>query len=248
MSTDTHKVGSNNTLQGVGYNNYNEGSSESYALHKYKMVRSKNTANLPLRSILKSGNTECRKFPGFPAAHSEDPDSALNLAPGPTCSVSSSVSSLPSSARSLPTSQYGVSAPLAGHQSTQQVYSKQVTFCSVLQRFSPRGDVQYSKVSILTPGTLYFREKSSPKFRGRRTSTTGLQGVSSSTCWPGTSSQTVSAAGQTGPASSPASSQTGPTPSSQTAPASCQTVPVSSQPDPAAPTARVQGRSHGSPF
>ena len=216
------------------------------------MVKSSNTANLPLRSILKPGNIECRKFPGsFPAAHSEDPDSALSLASGPTCSVSSSgssVSSLPGSACSLPPSQYGAPASLAGHQGTRQVYSKQVTFCSILQRFSPRGDVQYSKVSISSPGTLYFREKSSPKFRRKRTSTTVSPGVSSSTCWPGTSShsqgqtetvQTVSAVDHTTTTSSPTSNQTIP---------SSQTVPGSDCPDPAAPAARAQGKPHGAPF
>jgi len=225
VSTDTKKVGSNirhstgnNTSQGVvTINKYSEGS-----MRKFGMVRSQDTARLPLRSILKTGNTESRKFPGFPPAHSDGSDSALNLAPGPNCSVSS----LPSS---LPTSQYGVPAPLAGCQDTREVFKKQVSFCSVLQKYSIRGDVSFSKVSIFTPGTLYFREKPSPRFRGRRTSTSSLQAVSSDTSSPGASSQTGPASSQTGPASS-------------------QTVPVSSQPDPAAPTARVQSKSHGAAF
>ena len=169
------------------------------------MARSQNTPRLPLRSILKSGNTECRKFPGFPPAHSEGSDSALNLAPGPTCSVSS----LPSS---LPTSRHGVPAPLAGCQDQLKDVKKQVSFCSVLQHYSVQGDISFSKVSIFTPGILYFREKPSHRFRGRRTSSSRFLPVSCDTSLPG------------------ASSQTGP---------------ASSQPSPAAPTARIQSKSHG---
>ena len=262
------------------HNSQNVGPNKPHTLHKYKMVKSNNTANLPLRSILKTGNSVSQKFPGsFPAAYSEDPDPALNLASGPTCSVScrgsnvsslpgsacsvsssdSSVSSLPpGSACSLHSSQYGAHGSLAGHQGTRtQVYSRQVKFNNILEKFSPRGEVQYIKVSIYSPGTSYFREKASSRFKykrtlrtPRRTSSTASPFVSSTTCCPGGSLGQAShsqgehtASGPDPPAPSHSQGEqttsgpglTAPTSSSPTGPGDC--------PDPAAPTGKRYGSS-----
>ena len=158
---------------------YKHGSCNSDAISKYGMVKSGRTFRLPLKSALKatfnmSGSTENNgKFPSF---LTPSPPAPLCGSAAPLCSVSPALSS-----------QHGPSVPTSVHdyRGGGPVAPRKVSFATVLQYYTPTGDIHFSKISILSPGLLLFRERTKNKLKPTRRSYTD-----SASAWSSISSAT----------------------------------------------------------
>ena len=121
-----------------------------------------------------SGSTENNgKFPSF---LTPSPPAPLCGSAAPLCSVSPalSIQHRPSVQTSVPDCR-----------GRGPVTAKKVSFATILQYYTPTGDIPFSKISILSPGLLLFRERTKNKLKPTRRSSTG-----SPSAWSSISSAT----------------------------------------------------------
>ena len=135
------------------------------------MVKSVNTANIPIESILKaaSGSTSTENCPSFPSLPAPCQlcslcrvSPASPAAPTKLCSVRQS---------SLAPSHNGNSVTVAVQPREEGVRRSQVTFSPVILSYSSEGQIGFVKIHPSIPGLQTFRNKETSRPLPRRTST-----------------------------------------------------------------------------
>ena len=148
---------------------YKYGSCNSDAISKYGMVKSRRTFR-PLKSALKatfnmSGDTAHNgKFPSFLTASLPVPTTLCSVSP-PT-----SIQHGPSVQATVPDC-WGRGPDI----------QKKVSFATVIQSYTPTGDIHFNKVSILSPGLQLFRERTQNRYKRTKRSSSNLASALSST-------------------------------------------------------------------
>ncbi len=135
------------------------------------MVRSVNTANVPIKSILKaaSGSTSTENSPSFPSLPApSQPSSQCRFSPAslapPTklCCVRHST---------LSPSHNGNTVTVAVQPREEGVRRSQVTFSPVILSYSSEGQIGFVKIFPSIPGLQTFQNKETSRPLPRRTST-----------------------------------------------------------------------------